>query len=182
MLSSVDQWDPGHWNNVTLGHLNIVNGKYRYYEDLSQLASARLLEGSLSSSQLGLVCGPCPLNLDALLSDLATHPDQRFARFNINGAQFGFRIGFQRDRVCLRTATNNHPSTLANCNVVDEHIAGELRAGWLIGPIPLQLAWFVHCSPMGLVPKSHQIDKWRLIVDLSFPWGHSVNYGVRLRP
>ena len=49
--------------------------------------------------------------------------------------------------------------TIANYNVVDEHIVEELRAGRLIGPMPPQFAWFVYCSPMGLVPKSHQIDK-----------------------
>ena len=36
----------------------------------------------------------------------------------------------------------------------------------------------MHCSPIGLVPKSHQINKWRLIVDLSSPQGHSINDGV----
>ena len=65
--------------------------------------------------------------------------------------------------------------TLANCNVVDEHIAEELRAGQLVGPLPPQLAQFVHCNPMGLVSKAYQIYKWRLIVDLNFPRGHSVN-------
>lgn len=31
---------------------------------------------------------------------------------------------------------------------------------------------------MGLVPKSHQSNKWRLIVDLSHPRGSSVNDGI----
>ena len=33
-------------------------------------------------------------------------------------------------------------------------------------------------SPIGLVPKSHQVDKWRMIIDLSFPWNHSVNASI----
>ena len=36
----------------------------------------------------------------------------------------------------------------------------------------------VHLSPMGLVPKSHQPNKFRLIVDLSTPAGTSVNDGI----
>ena len=36
----------------------------------------------------------------------------------------------------------------------------------------------VQSSPIGLVPKSHQVDKWQLIVDLSHPYGHSVNDGI----
>ena len=35
----------------------------------------------------------------------------------------------------------------------------------------------VHCSPLGLVPKS-QPGKWRTIVDLSCPSGGSVNDGI----
>ena len=35
----------------------------------------------------------------------------------------------------------------------------------------------VHCSPIGLVPKS-SMGKWQLIVDLSSPHGRSVNDGI----
>ena len=31
---------------------------------------------------------------------------------------------------------------------------------------------------LGLVPKGHQPGKWRLIVDLSFPRGYSINDGI----
>ena len=36
----------------------------------------------------------------------------------------------------------------------------------------------VHTSPIGLVPKQHQKDRFRMIVDLSSPSGQSVNDGV----
>ena len=36
----------------------------------------------------------------------------------------------------------------------------------------------MHCGPMGIIPKPHQPGTWRLIVDLSFPEGHSVNDGI----
>ena len=32
-------------------------------------------------------------------------------------------------------------------------------------------------SPVGLVPKSEP-NQWRLIVDLSYPHGHSINDGI----
>ena len=35
-----------------------------------------------------------------------------------------------------------------------------------------------HCSSIGLIPKPHQPGKWRLIVDLSSPAGHSVNDSI----
>ena len=36
----------------------------------------------------------------------------------------------------------------------------------------------IQISRFGVIPKSHQKDKWRLIVDLSHPKSHSVNDGI----
>ena len=47
-----------------------------------------------------------------------------------------------------------------------------------MGPLARPLCSLVHTSPIGLVPKSHQADQWRMIVDLSFPRNHSVNDGI----
>ena len=45
----------------------------------------------------------------------------------------------------------------------------------LLVPISLQRTYI---SRFGVIPKSHQPDKWRLIVDLSHPTGKSVNDGI----
>ena len=37
----------------------------------------------------------------------------------------------------------------------------------------------VHVSHFGVIPKGHQENKWRLIVDLSAPDGHSINSGIK---
>lgn len=36
----------------------------------------------------------------------------------------------------------------------------------------------VHISRFGIIPKGYNTGKWRLITDLSFPDGHSVNDGI----
>ena len=36
----------------------------------------------------------------------------------------------------------------------------------------------LHTSPLGMIPKKNKPGKWRLIVDLSSPKGHSVNDGI----
>jgi len=62
--------------------------------------------------------------------------------------------------------------------VVDAYISKELALGRIVHiPDPSILPWF-HCSPIGIIPKKHKPDKWRLIVDLSAPDGHSVNDGI----
>ena len=40
---------------------------------------------------------------------------------------------------------------------------------------PWQILVSLHVNPIGLVPKSHDRDAWRMTVDLSYPRGQSVN-------
>ena len=62
-----------------------------------------------------------------------------------------------------------------NSAVVDAYISKELEQGRMVHiPDPSVLPWF-HTSPFGVIPKKHKPGKWRLIVDLSAPEGHSVN-------
>ena len=50
----------------------------------------------------------------------------------------------------------------------------------------MQLVWRIlsmlvpndYSGPIGPVPESHQVGKWRLIVDLSAQHAHSVNDGI----
>ena len=62
-------------------------------------------------------------------------------------------------------------------DIVSKYLADECELGRVLGPfsappIPLQISSF------GVIPKRHQTNKWRLIVDLSSPTGHSVNDGI----
>ncbi len=67
---------------------------------------------------------------------------------------------------------------MANRTVVWDYIEAERMVGCPVGPIREQLSPMVHTSPIGLVPKSHQVNKWRMIIDLSSPRGHSINDGI----
>ena len=119
-----------------------------------------------------------PINVGALTTYLNRFPDQALARYITEGLSIGFRIGYRGSRDNLRSTRCNHPSSRANPRVVDERISTELEAGRLLGPIPPQQALTLHVSPLGLVPKKHQFNKWRLICDLSSPSNHSVNDGI----
>ena len=50
-------------------------------------------------------------------------------------------------------------------------------AGSDAGPIPASVA-AVHINRFGVIPKGHNTGRWRLITDLLFPRGHSVNGGI----
>ena len=59
--------------------------------------------------------------------------------------------------------------------VVGEYLWKEISAGRLIGPMPAE---GIHISRFGVIPKGHTHGRWRLITDLSFPLGRSVNDGI----
>ena len=115
-----------------------------------------------------------PLRAQSWSTALADHPDPDLRRFIVAGLTHGFRIGFDRSHP-LRSACRNMPSAQTHAAVVDEYLAKERSAGSLIGPIP---AAGLHTNRFGVIPKGHTPGKWRLITDLSFPPGYSVNDGI----
>ena len=155
---------------ITLLCANIINGRYRYTNDLLQLAATSVHPPSQSWPRYYT-----PLHMENLRPFLAGHPDQAFAAYMHDGLTRGFRIGYAGHGVPPHPCGRNHPSSLANEEVILKRIAAEVTAGRLHGPLPAHLLPQVHVSPMGLVPKAHMANKWRLIVDLSHPTGSSVN-------
>ena len=71
-------------------------------------------------------------------------------------------------------------SALEQPDIVDKYLHEEQQANRIIRVPPSEdtLALGVHCSPFGVIPKRNRPNKWRLIVDLSAPQGHSVNNGI----
>ena len=90
----------------------------------------------------------------------------------------GFKEGF---KVEVRNFTpslvsQNHPSAVGNCSVVDDLINKELELKRVAGPFDSPPLYNFHVSPLGLVPKSD--GSYRLIHDLSAPAGASVNEAI----
>ena len=54
----------------------------------------------------------------------------------------------------------------------------EVDRGNILGPFSSQSAEGYHINRIGVIPKRHQPGKWRLITDLSFPEGVSVNDSI----
>ncbi|KAL5469194.1 hypothetical protein EMCRGX_G030413 [Ephydatia muelleri] len=124
-----------------------------------------------------LLGGYSPLRADLFKGALEDHPDRRYSDYITNGLAEGFRVGFDR-RQQLRSATHNLPSVSEHDSVVSSYINTELSANRLLGPLPSRIARYTHRSRIGVVPKGHNTGKWRLITDLSFPPGFSVNDGI----
>ena len=119
---------------------------------------------------------PPPLRLDRLQGFLRHFPDPQFGAYHAHGLSGGFRLGFSRT-THLQSVYRNHPSSTENPQTITDHLSSEREAGRIVGPLPSLTRPHIHVSPMGLVPKNHS-DRWRLIVNLSSPRGHSVNDGI----
>ena len=53
-----------------------------------------------------------------------------------------------------------------------------MELGRVAGPYASSELPATHISRFGVIPKRNQPGKWRLIIDLSYPKGHSINDGI----
>ncbi|CAB4003429.1 Hypothetical predicted protein [Paramuricea clavata] len=127
------------------------------------------------------VAAVTPLVLEEFTRELATYPLSK-RRYVLDGIRLGFRVGWEPDRVSLRSRTSNMRSASDHPDVVDAYLSSELAARRVAGPFTSPPVPLLHVSPFGVIPKNHQPGKWRLILDLSSPAGHSVNDGIPKDP
>ena len=120
---------------------------------------------------LKLPCEVTPLTL-AVWKDKLRHCSDPRASWVSDGLQFGFKGGFSTG--ALQSATENMPSALAHPDVVDEYLLKELNRGSIAGQFLWEPIRDLHVNRFGLIPKQ-QADEWRMIINLSFPRGGSVN-------
>lgn len=119
-----------------------------------------------------------PLAADVWERALSTHPDRAFARYICDGLRSGFRIGFQYGS-SLHPAPSNMASANQHPAVISDYPEKEQSLGRMLGPFQdTQPLPALHINRFGVIPKGHNTGKWRLITDLSFPHGHSVNDGI----
>ena len=104
-------------------------------------------------------------------------PDRDLADFIRRGTTKGFRIGILDERH-LQSASWNLKSADDNPQVISVYLEREVALGRLCKLYPVPSSTAVHISPFGAIPKKHRPNKWRLIVDLSSPAGHSVNDAI----
>ena len=119
-----------------------------------------------------------PLKALAWSIYLQTYPDQELVQFFLKGITQGFRIGFNYHSQQLKSSKKNLEGALSHPDVVQHYLRTEVNMGRLIGPLDNAYKLVTHISRFGVIPKSHQPNKWRLIVDLSHPVDFSVNDSI----
>ena len=115
-----------------------------------------------------------PLKLDAWTQALKSHPDQQLASLLLMGIQDSFHIGFNHAYPLLQYQITLYLRSPASNNCPD-YLHEQCTEGRIIGPAPFQ-----PISRFGVIPKKHRPNKWRLILDLSFPQDANVNDGISI--
>jgi hypothetical protein len=135
------------------------------HEWLAQPVRGHALE---KTQQLSLV------NPEELYRLLQGYPEHERA-FLIQGFREGFKIQHHGPRKI--TNSKNHGSAAKNANIVTRLLSREISLGRIAGPFDSDLCGSIKISPLGLIPKKEP-GSYRLIHDLSFPPGNSVNDGI----
>jgi len=138
------------------------------------------LDGSTAATRVPLEATAIstPLKVNNWRRMLAGHPNRQLVEFFIAGLTDGFRIGFKEQPKPLQSAKRNLGCALQHPDTVQKYLTEEIACGRVAGPFPSSLAPLAHISPFGVIPKNHQPNKWKLIVDLSHPIDGSVNGGI----
>ena len=103
--------------------------------------------------------------------ELAHHPDKVWISTLIHGLTFGVRLGYTGPR--LKMHARNLLSARKHPEAIDSELAKERAAGRILGPFQSPPMPHLHCSVLGAVPKKD--GRWRMILHLSAPAGHSIN-------
>ena len=143
--------------------------------DMAAIYGDKECEGTPLPSYLSQV--NTPLKVAAWEEALQDLPDRECAAYVLRGLKEGFRIGFT-ERQQHRSAKKNMLSAEQNPTVVDQYLGKERASGRVVLVSP-QDATTIHINRFGVIPKNHQPGKWRLILDLSYPKGASINDGVK---
>ena len=112
------------------------------------------------------------LNVKAWKMNLTEYWDQQLLQL----LEFGFPLDFNRN--CpLRHEQGNHKSATDFPSDIDAYIEEELKYDAVIGPFQKHPIASGHCSPF-MSRERPNSDRRRVIVDLSWPLGASVNAGI----
>ena len=158
-----------------LGPLQRPHPSTEFSKSLPRLAALYMAVINSNLPNYRKTCEPLEsnLNLAAWKQLLPEHSDTKL----LHHLSYGFPLGYVA-ATPPQTQPINHTSTLQFPEAIDSYLTVELKHQALAGPFtqpPFQ-PWF-HTSPMMLRNKKNSAEK-RVIVDLSWPIGASVNANI----
>ena len=109
------------------------------------------------------------LNIEASRRHLFDYKDQVLIQY----LEYGFPLSISDSESLSGLNITNHFSAKQHHQAVSSYLVKEKQFGAIMGPIHEPHCYARHCSP--LLTRSKDIDKRRVILDLSYPKGASLN-------
>ena len=136
----------------------------------------RASEGSKSRVLWGAEKVVTPLIWHRWEKDLEEHPDREWVEYLVKGIKGGFRLGHDQNKVALMERGGSMYEAAQHREIINKYLEKEVRNErvWRVE----QDTEGIQCSPFGVIPKKGKPGRWRLIVNLSAPEGHSTNDGI----
>ena len=131
--------------------------RYPYLDNL--LGMERMVPLARPTFREGIDAVSTPLRWEAWAKELEAHPDKAYAAFIVGEIQNGFRIGFNYSSHSCTCSGRNMISAKLHPLPIQAYIERERAAGRIIGP--LSDVTGVQISRLGVIPKPHQVGKWR---------------------
>ena len=120
-----------------------------------------------------LLTAPVKLNSDIFEKELSDHPDQDFVRRIVSTCRSGVDIGYEGPNNTI--VSDNWPSATQHANAVQKSIEKDLSYGRKLGPFLKNPFDTMVISPLGAFEKKRAPGKYRIVHDLSWPPGASIN-------
>ena len=117
-----------------------------------------------------------PLKADAWQRGLVNHPDETFVKYIIDGINNGVHIGYTGPKHYREY--KNWQSVNTFYDAVLTSIEKDISKGRKLGPWDSPPSANFVGSPMGAFLKKRSKNKYRVIHDLSWPPGESINSGI----
>ena len=114
-----------------------------------------------------------PLHYCAWENGLKTHPDQDFVKTLLDGIKYGVNVGYTGPRSYRENP--NWPSAIKNRDAIEKAIQKDLMLGRKLAPSLYLLVKTLLVPLWVLLKKRRSLGKYRVIHDLSWPPGSSIN-------
>ena len=132
-------------------------------------AHSQIWASNLPNYQSARITVPSDMNITNWKTLMANHPDGILTQY----LEFGFPLTVDREKFEPNTVTVNNPSAQKFPGDVDIYLRKEVQHKAMVGPFQSKIILNLHISPIMSRPKLNA--SWRIIVDLSWPHGASVN-------
>ena len=135
---------------------------------------SRVFETGCYNFQRAKIPIPSGLNIESWNTYLVDYADKEILNF----LEFGWPSNFNH-QACLQSTFINHKSGVDYSNHIDTYIGVEKEKQALLGPFKASPIVPMHISPLMTRPKKESLTR-RVVVDLSWPRGLSINDGIPL--